>query len=741
MTSSSSSSPEILGASSQDHFSYKHATHEEVLEDLSSRFILNLPDDELSSLERICFQVEQAHWFYEDFIREENPKFPSLPLKKFSAMLFHACPLLHQWSHDHEQAFNNFMQYKTRVPVCGAIMLNDTWEKCLLVKGWKSSSGWGFPKGKINQVEPPASCAIREVLEETGYNLAGQLDPENVIEMSIKEQKISLFIVPGVPEDYPFKTKTRKEISKIEWFRLTDLPTWKRNKTAAGRFYLISPFIGALKAFINERKPRVPRKALKARKLPTFQPRNELHSVAKDSVHESSSQSSSAEPQTPSPQYVHTTKIPQVADHGSSQSASDTMDPHFAHLLSALATSASANENKSSNAILPSSTLDIKHHEDTGTPIPITTPRADLHASPRPTDNNDWSSSMPQHRERSLSSQLEDSSLDSMTPSGCSLLPLPQIPQSPIFSADVGDKDQSPMRNVIARRDVSSRSPSSRPPLKTTDISPHISPPIVSSLPANDRTKQHIALLEAVSAESARLMQAYKTAAANGVPVNVTDNFKHPLPPAPTSSITPYIAGQTNVDAPFKYSPHDLTPVPAMVPPQIRQDHRVLYTSGPSQSSGLEHAPVAQNATFGPMYNPFQVRPRTSLAYHRGPMNPNPSGSASMNQTQLLALMNGPLSNPPLPYGVHAPPRNTRSPLPPFNAPVLQRPRLPFHPPQFIPTQIPGSFTSVPTSSLHMPLQAPPPTNNTLLSILNSGRSASRVTNATPYPPTPNGRG
>jgi hypothetical protein len=70
-----------------------------------------------------------SHWFYEDFIREENPKFPSLPLKKFSAMLFHACPLLHQWSHDHEQAFNTFMQYKTRVPVCGAIMLNDTWEK------------------------------------------------------------------------------------------------------------------------------------------------------------------------------------------------------------------------------------------------------------------------------------------------------------------------------------------------------------------------------------------------------------------------------------------------------------------------------------------------------------------------------------------------------------------------------------------------------------------------------------
>ena len=42
-----------------------------------------------------------------------------------------------------------------------------------------------------------------------GYNLEDQLDPENVIQMSIKEQSISLYVVPGVPEDFPFKTKTR----------------------------------------------------------------------------------------------------------------------------------------------------------------------------------------------------------------------------------------------------------------------------------------------------------------------------------------------------------------------------------------------------------------------------------------------------------------------------------------------------------------------------------------------------
>src|SRR5712671_707187 len=72
------------------------------------------------------------HWYYEDFIREENHKFPSLHLKKFSEMFFQACPLLERWRSDHDGAFDHFMRYKTRVPVCGAIMLNDTWDKVLL---------------------------------------------------------------------------------------------------------------------------------------------------------------------------------------------------------------------------------------------------------------------------------------------------------------------------------------------------------------------------------------------------------------------------------------------------------------------------------------------------------------------------------------------------------------------------------------------------------------------------------
>lgn len=96
---------------------------------LQSRFIINIPDEELSSIERICFQIEQAHWYYEDFVRDQNPALPSHPLKRFTALFFRHCPLLDSWAHDHEKAFQNFMEYKVRVPVCGAMILNETLDK------------------------------------------------------------------------------------------------------------------------------------------------------------------------------------------------------------------------------------------------------------------------------------------------------------------------------------------------------------------------------------------------------------------------------------------------------------------------------------------------------------------------------------------------------------------------------------------------------------------------------------
>ncbi|KAI9254871.1 NUDIX hydrolase domain-like protein [Sporodiniella umbellata] len=170
------------------------------------------------------------------------------------------------------------MQYRFRIPVCGAIIINPNLDKCVLVKGWSSKSGWGFPKGKINQEEEYDSCAIREVLEETGYDIGPLLKKTDYVELTMREQRIRLYIIQGVPETTEFIPRTRKEISQISWIRLEDLPTYKTleprhtggslNYVKAGpyRFYMVVPFVNQLKKIINQRKKSLRKTGEKASK-------------------------------------------------------------------------------------------------------------------------------------------------------------------------------------------------------------------------------------------------------------------------------------------------------------------------------------------------------------------------------------------------------------------------------------------------------------------------------------------
>lgn len=208
--------------------------------------------------------MEEAQWFYEDFIRPLDPALPSLSLKAFAMRIFQHCPLMSQWSHYHHlTAFSEFLAYKTRVPVRGAILLNDAMDHVVLVKGWKKGASWSFPRGKINKDEKDLDCAIREVHEETGFDLreAGLIkDEENVkyIEITMREQHMRLYVFRGVPMDTQFSPRTRKEISKIEWYKLSDLPTLKKNKhhdaANASKFYMVAPFIGPLKKWITQQR-------------------------------------------------------------------------------------------------------------------------------------------------------------------------------------------------------------------------------------------------------------------------------------------------------------------------------------------------------------------------------------------------------------------------------------------------------------------------------------------------------
>ncbi|KAF2848153.1 hypothetical protein T440DRAFT_470494 [Plenodomus tracheiphilus IPT5] len=240
------------------------------LDDLCVRFIVNLPNEELQSVERICFQIEEAQWFYEDFIRPLDPNnLPSMHLRKFSQLIFQHCPLFSAYSEAlHQQAYEQFLAYKTRVPVRGAIMLNEDMTHAVLVKGWKKGAKWSFPRGKINKEETDLDCAVREVWEETGYDLheADLVEPdENMkkITVTMREQSMMLYVFRGVPMDTYFEPRTRKEISKIDWYKLTDLPTLRRKNQVQQQgqgqelikessFYMVAPFLGPLRAWIKQ---------------------------------------------------------------------------------------------------------------------------------------------------------------------------------------------------------------------------------------------------------------------------------------------------------------------------------------------------------------------------------------------------------------------------------------------------------------------------------------------------------
>lgn len=239
---------------------------QDVLDDLSTRFILNCPKEELASFERMLFLIEQAHWFYEDFYREQDDRLKSLGLKEFTSLMFSQCAALQPYQHMLDTIYKRFTAYKHRVPVCGAILLDENYEWALLVKGWKSSSGWGFPRGKINKGEPDRAAAAREVYEETGLDIGPLIQEHDKLEVTIMQQRTCLYIVSGIPKDRTFAPVARKEISNIAWHRICDLP-YQQSGDSTGiaakvsgkgsqKFFMVWPFILPLKQWIRKNVPQ-----------------------------------------------------------------------------------------------------------------------------------------------------------------------------------------------------------------------------------------------------------------------------------------------------------------------------------------------------------------------------------------------------------------------------------------------------------------------------------------------------
>ncbi|XP_010264680.1 PREDICTED: mRNA-decapping enzyme subunit 2 [Nelumbo nucifera] len=238
---------------------------QELLDDLCSRFILNVPKEDLESFERILFLIEQAHWFYEDNSVEQNPLLKSLSLKEFASLMFNSCAALRPYIAHIDDIYKDFTSYKVRVPVTGAIILDESYERCLLVKGWKAGSSWSFPRGKKNKDEEDHTCAIREVLEETGFDISKLLKMEDYLEVTIGQQRVRLYIIPGVKEDTVFAPMTKKEISEISWHRIDEFQPAGNEVISRGsnglKLYMVAPFLASLKAWIAANQPPTAQKS------------------------------------------------------------------------------------------------------------------------------------------------------------------------------------------------------------------------------------------------------------------------------------------------------------------------------------------------------------------------------------------------------------------------------------------------------------------------------------------------
>ena len=266
---------------------------ESILSDLCSRFIVNVPEEERHELIRIFFQIEIAHWFYLDFYCESNfssssssgsssssspsssssssssddndddnetnlvrqKPYPTHQLKPcsirtFAENIFRHCPFLVQHSSQLDEILSKWRTFKHAVPTNGAIILDESMRNVLLVQGFWAKASWGFPKGKVFEEETEAKCAIREVLEETGYDISKKLVDDEYLQININDQTIRLYIITDVSKSIKFEPKTRREIKEVRWFPIDELPVHRKDIRSRHKigfspnsFFMVIPFV------------------------------------------------------------------------------------------------------------------------------------------------------------------------------------------------------------------------------------------------------------------------------------------------------------------------------------------------------------------------------------------------------------------------------------------------------------------------------------------------------------------
>lgn len=74
------------------------------------------------------FQIEQAHWFYKDFLCPQRPGLLLLQFPSFARIMFYHVPFLKVLLNDFDTLLEKWKHYKSNVPTYGAILLDEDWD-------------------------------------------------------------------------------------------------------------------------------------------------------------------------------------------------------------------------------------------------------------------------------------------------------------------------------------------------------------------------------------------------------------------------------------------------------------------------------------------------------------------------------------------------------------------------------------------------------------------------------------
>ncbi|XP_031502172.2 mRNA-decapping enzyme subunit 2-like [Nymphaea colorata] len=143
--------------------------------------------------------------------------------------------------------------------IASATIVKKTTPDTDLLKGWKAGASWSFPLGKKNKDEEDHTCAIREVLEKTGFDISKLLKLEDNIEVVIGQQRMRLYIIAGVKKDTVFAPLTKKKISGISWHRLDELQPAGNDVISRGsnglKLFMVAPVLMPVKAWMSAHYP------------------------------------------------------------------------------------------------------------------------------------------------------------------------------------------------------------------------------------------------------------------------------------------------------------------------------------------------------------------------------------------------------------------------------------------------------------------------------------------------------